>query len=300
MQVCVIINSSAGTVAQAESSLTPAVVENAFRAAGVHPEIHYVPAGDISATVRSAVGKRPDAIVVGGGDGTLSSAAGILVGTELPLGILPFGTLNHFSKDLLIPPDLIEAVAVVAARNVRSVDIAEVNGRVFLNNCSIGAYPEAVRRRDEIRQRQGHGKWWAMTLASIKVLRNLRRLPVEMTVGQQTAARRTPVVLVSNNHYAGHIFSRNLRDRLDTGELWVYTTRTHRVFPLLRLAFLAAIGRLNEARDFESWPAKELLLATSGHALKAGIDGEVIEIQLPLRFRILPSALKVLAPPPAK
>lgn len=300
MQVCVIINSSAGAVAQADASLAPATVERVFRAAGLNPEINYVPGAEIAAAVQAAVVKRPDAVVVGGGDGTLSSVAGTLLEAKIPLGILPCGTLNHFSKDLQIPSDLAQAVAIIAAGNVRSVDVAEVNGRIFLNNCSIGAYPEAVRRRDELRQRQGLGKWWAMTFASIRVLRNLRRLRVELTVDQKPLARRTPVVLISNNHYAGHLFSRNLRDRLDAGELWVYTTRVHRIFPLLRLALLAAIGRLDEAKDFEAWGTKQVSLAMAGRALKVGIDGEVVEIQLPLRFSIRAAALKVLAPPLAQ
>ena len=273
VQVCVIINSSSGTVAQAGSSLAPAAVELAFREAGLHPEIHYVSAADLAATVRAGLAKRPDAVVVGGGDGTLSSVAGILVDGETPLGILPFGTLNHFSKDLQISDDLVRAVAIIAAQHVRRVDVAEVNGRVFLNNCSIGAYPEAVRRRDELREDRGHGKWWSMTFASLEVLRNLRRLRVQLTVDQQTVARRTPVVLISNNRYTGHLFSRSLRGQMDAGEIWVYTTRSHRFFPLLRLAFLAALGRLDQAEDFESWSAKQVTLTVPGSSLKAGIDG---------------------------
>lgn len=296
MQIHVIINSSAGSVAEPNSTLSPTAVEKAFLDAGLHPEIHYVPASEIGSAVRSALASRPDAVVVGGGDGTLSTAAGLLIEAGIPLGILPLGTLNHFSKDLQIPDDLAQAVAIIAAGKIRRVDVAEVNGRVFLNNCSIGAYPEAVRRRDELRKYHGHGKWRAMTLASIGVLRNLRRISVELTLDQRTLQRRTPVVLISNNRYGGHLFSRYLRDQLDAGQLWVYTTRSHRFLPLLRLFFLAALGRLDEAEDFESWPVQELVLKSSGSTLKAGTDGEVVDFKLPLRFRIRPGALQVLAP----
>lgn len=298
MQVCVIINSSAGSVAEPHPKLSPAAVEKAFLDAGLHPKLHYVPAAEIGPTVRSCSATKPDAIVVGGGDGTLSTAAGILTEAGVPLGILPLGTLNHFSKDLQIPDGLAEAVAVIAAGKMRRIDVAEVNGRIFLNNCSIGAYPEAVRRRDELRKFRGHGKWRAMTLAWIEVLRNLRRVPVELTIDQRTVQRRTPLVLISNNRYAAHLFSRNLRDRLDTGQLCVYTTRSYRVFPLLRLLLLAAFGRLDEAEDFESWAAHELILKSFGSSVKAGTDGEVVDFQLPLRFRIRPGALQVLAPAP--
>lgn len=300
MQIHVIINSSAGTVTNATSDLTPAAVEAAFREAGLNPEIHYVAAEEIGPATRAALAKRPDAIVVGGGDGTLNTAAGILVDTRLPLGILPLGTLNHFSKDLQIPNELAAAVAIIAAQHVRAVDVAEVNGRIFLNNCSIGAYPQAVRRRDELRERHGHGKWRAMTRAWIEVLRNLRRLRVQLTIDQKTVSRRTPVVLVSNNHYVGQLFSSQLREQLDEGKFWVYTTRHYRVLPLLRLTFLAAVGRLEEANGFECWAAKEATLMAQGTSIKAGTDGEVTDFQLPLRFRIRPGALQVFAPSPTK
>jgi len=298
--VSVIINASAGTVAKAESRLAPAAVEEAFRVAGVHPEIHYVDGAEIGQHVRAALQKRPEAIVVGGGDGTLSTAAGILADTGVRFGVLPFGTLNHFSKDLQIPDDLSQAVAVIAEGNVRQIDVAEVNGQVFLNNCSIGAYPVAVRRRDELRKYHGHGKWRAMTLAWIEVLRDLRRFPVMMTLDGRPISRRTPLVLISNNRYAASLFSRNLREQMDTGELWVYTTRCHRVFPLVRLIFAAALGRMDEAKGFESWPAKDAAVVLAGTSVKLGMDGEVSEFQLPLRFRSRPGALLVLAPSPKK
>lgn len=299
MQVAVLINSSAGSVMQGDSKLSPEQMEAIFRQAGLHPTVHYVSPPDLLPEVRQAIAEGPDAIVVGGGDGTLSSAAGTLVAADWrrPFGVLPLGTLNHFSKDLQIPGDLAGAVNIIAAGNVRTVDVAEVNGRIFLNNCSVGAYPEAVRRRDRLREHRGHGKWRAMTIACFEVMRDLKHLPISLEVNTRRHSRKTPLVLVSNNRYGGHLFSKNLRERLDAGEIWVYTTRLYRIFPLLRLGLMALVGRLDEAEGFESWPAQQAVLSLPGKTVKAATDGEVGEYELPLRFRIRPRALRVFAPP---
>ena len=92
-------------------------------------------------------------LIVGGGDGTISAAASALVGTETRLGILPLGTLNHFARDLGIPTDLDEAAKLIAAGAERRVDVAEMNGRIFINNSAIGLYPLMVVDRDVQRKR---------------------------------------------------------------------------------------------------------------------------------------------------
>src|SRR4029079_12085799 len=105
--------------------------------AGVDAEVELVGGGDCAVRCRS-IAERGDALlIVGGGDGTISAAASALVGTETSLGILPLGTLNRVSRDLAIPPDLGEAAKVIAAAHERRVDVAEMNGRIFINNSAI-------------------------------------------------------------------------------------------------------------------------------------------------------------------
>ena len=91
---------------------------------------------------RDRGGGEIDAVVVGGGDGSIRTVASVLAETSVPLGVLPLGTLNHFVKDLGIPLPLEEAAATIAAGHLRVVDLAEVNGRVFVNNVSLGLYAE--------------------------------------------------------------------------------------------------------------------------------------------------------------
>ena len=152
MKVRVIVNKGGGT-SKGDDEET-ARIEAAFDAAGVDADVRATESDDIfDALAEAAKAPGLDAVVAGGGDGTLSCAAGHLAGSKRPLGILPLGTLNHLARDAGIPVKLEEAVAVIAAGHVRAIDVAEVNGRVFVNNSSVGLYPDMVRLRARIASR---------------------------------------------------------------------------------------------------------------------------------------------------
>ena len=126
--------------------------------AGLQPTIVEVTEGE---RIAAAVDSDPSEIVVAaGGDGTISAVAARLLGSHRTLGVIPGGTLNHFAKDLGIPQDFTGAIAVLRARAIRRVDVAELNGRPFLNNSSLGLYPEIVREREQF-QKHGVRKWIA-------------------------------------------------------------------------------------------------------------------------------------------
>ncbi|MGC4004181.1 MAG: diacylglycerol kinase family protein [Pirellulales bacterium] len=153
MRALVLLNAAAGTLA-AMSEVDPILpIVSALNAFDIEAEIRVLPAPELTAAAAEAATRSYDAVIGGGGDGTLSAIAGALAGTKMPLGVLPLGTLNHFAKDLKIPMHLADAAWVVAQRRIAQVDVAEVNGRVFLNNSSLGLYPRMVIERDGQRQR---------------------------------------------------------------------------------------------------------------------------------------------------
>ena len=137
----------------------------------------------------------------GGGDGTISTVASVLAGTGIPLGVLPLGTLNHFAKDLGIPLDLEGAVQVICAANTRAVDVAEVNGQVFVNNSSIGLYPYMVLDRERRRNEHGQAKWVATCWAVLRTLRYLPRRRLSIRAEGWSEPCRTPCLFVGNNEY---------------------------------------------------------------------------------------------------
>jgi diacylglycerol kinase family enzyme len=236
----------------------------------------------------------PAVIVAAGGDGTVCAVAQVLAGGAVPLGILPLGTLNHFARDLGLPLDIRAAVAVIAAGRIATVDAAEVNGRVFVNNSSIGLYPNMVRDRD--RQPRRRAKWLAMALALLRVLRRpmARRLIIEC--GGRVERQRTPFAFIGNNVYDTTLPTLGRRATLSAGELCLFVAKPRSHLAAVGLMLRLALGRADQARDFESSIAKALEIDSRHRRLTIALDGEVLRLRTPLRYRSRPGALRVLVP----
>ncbi len=210
------------------------------------------------------------------------------------LGILPLGTLNHFAKDLGVPFDLSAAVAVVAAGHIGHVDAAEVNGALFVNNSSIGIYPDIVEGREQLR-RQGHRKWPAMALATWRLLRRYRGVAVSLDIDGARHTWRAPFVFVGNNRYAIDGIGLGARPALDGGQLFVYLTPRLRARQLPRLFVKALFGRAAGSGDFEIVAATDVWINTAGGGpVQVARDGEVSTMRMPLHYRACPRALSVV------
>jgi diacylglycerol kinase family enzyme len=182
---------------------------------------------------------------------------------------------------------------------VTEVDVGEVNGRIFLNNSSIGLYPSAVAHREELRHRHGGGKWPAMFNACVDVFRRFPLLDVILKVEGHNVALTTPFVFVGNNRYDMSLFSLGTRTSLQGSELSLYLTRNGGRMGLLRLAFRALLGRLEQDRDFHSFMLPNVEIRTGRRrSLRISLDGEVAWMASPIRYCVRPRALRVLAPRP--
>src|SRR5436305_8905052 len=147
MKVTVLVNRRGGTVQK--KGITAGSLREMFQKAGTEAEVQLIPGEEICDAARAAVKAGAGAVVAGGGDGTVRAVASVLVGGEVPLGVLPLGTLNHFATDLEIPTDLAEAAKVIAEGEGRPLDVGEVNRATFLNNSSLGFYPAPLQARDQ-------------------------------------------------------------------------------------------------------------------------------------------------------
>ena len=268
-----------------------------FLAGGIHVDVRLARSGsDIDTLVREAVGEHPPMLIAAGGDGTISTAAAALAGTDITLGVLPFGTLNHFAKDLGIPLELEASVQNIVENNVIQVDVAEVNGRVFINNSSLGLYPDMVRDRERQQSRLGRGKWRSFLWASLSVLRRFPFLVVRIEVESVTRDFVTPVVFIGNNEYKMEGFDIGARESLERGVLCVYIVKKQRRAALIRLSLAALLGRLEQERDFDSLTTTELVIETSRNRVLVSTDGEVQPMTSPLHYRIRPRELRVIVP----
>ncbi len=275
-------------------------VRDLFVSANIPAEVVLARGGkEIAAKTAHAISQQVDVIVAGGGDGTVSTIAAALAGGSIALGVLPLGTLNHFAKDLGIPMALDEAVRQIAAGRRLRVDVGEVNGRIFINNSSLGLYPDIVHDRNRQQRRFGRGKWLALFWASVAALRRYPFLSVGLSVQGKERLRRTPFVFIGNNDYVMEGFALGKRMSLTEGRLSLYVAQRPGRLRLLQLALRALAGQLKQARDFDALPATEIVVNSRHHHLRVATDGEVAVMTPPLRYRIRPASLTVLGAAPS-
>ena len=271
-------------------------IRAALSATGIAARIELLDGGAIAEHARRAAADGARLLIVGGGDGSVSAAASVLAGTQTQLGILPLGTLNHFARDLDIPPKLDEAAALIAAGKIREVDVAEVNGRTFINNSAIGLYPLMVIDRDLQQQRLGRSKRLAMLVAGVRTLARFHHHRLTLTVNDEKARVDTPLLFVGNNDYRIDLGAPGHRKTLADGELCVLVMRKKTRRSLIAASIRALFNR-SRPDDMVRLEHVERLQVSSrrGH-LSVSVDGEVVSLAPPLDYKIRKRALKVIAP----
>lgn len=293
MKIEVIVNASSGT---GENAALKDRLNKLFARDGVVANVTLAQGGhEISELARRAALGDADVVVAGGGDGTINSVTSHLLNTQKTLGVLPLGTMNHFAKDLKVPLELESAIDIIIQGHVTNVDLGEVNGRIFVNNSSLGLYPSIVREREK-QQRLGSGKWPAYVWAAIAVLRRYPFLNVRLDADGKELTSRTPFVFVGNNEYEMETLNIGGRACLDAGELSLYVTNRTGRLGLIRLAWRALFGGLRQEKDFLAMCTKELWIETRHKRMRVALDGEVTIMEPPLHYRVLPRALRVMAP----
>ena len=295
MKIRVIVNRGGGTL-KGEDEEEQRIVA-AFEAAGVDADVRMTESADIFEAMKAAA-EAPglDAVVAGGGDGTLSCAAGHLAGTGRALGVLPLGTLNHLARDAGIPASVEEAATVIAAGHISEIDVAEVNGRVFVNNSSVGLYPDMVLLRELEQEKFGRSKRRAMLSASFASLRHFRRHRLWLSAPGLEAPIHTPLLFVGNNRYLVNLFGLGRRERLDEGELCLYAIRARSRLHLFWAGIRGVFGKLDQQRDFITAYVTEAEIGADRPALTLSADGETVRMDTPLRYRIRPRALRLIVP----
>ncbi len=252
--------------------------------------------GGLLELARRAAAGPAEVVVAAGGDGTVSAVATALAGGEKIFGVLPLGTLNHFATDLGIPAELEAAVDVVAGGATETVDVGEVNGRVFVNNSSLGLYPHIVEERLH-QERVRHGKWPALIWATLKVVfRRHPHLHVRIETADREIEAKTQFVFVGNNQYRLTGTDLGGRENLQAGRLSVYLSERSGRLELAALVLRALIGRLRAAPEFREFTTDGLVVETRRDRIRVALDGEVEPMEPPLRYRIRRRALRVRVP----
>jgi diacylglycerol kinase family enzyme len=269
-------------------------IEDAARGAGL--EVVRITASiDCAALVRARMNEGRRLFVAAGGDGTVNHAVQALVNTEGVLGVVPIGTYNHFARDLGIPLDWREALEVAIGGATKQVDTARANDRFFVNNISMGLYPELVSKR-EARGRD-YPRWKARLFAAYSTLRKFPHVAVTLESEHHQEAVRTHVLMISNNTYdLGRIGVDAPRNGLEEGRLSVYWLPHVPRHKLMSFIAHYLAGRVHTAPGFRSFRTARLKVQSRKTHLHVGVDGEVARLDVPLVVTIVPQSLLVKVP----
>jgi diacylglycerol kinase family enzyme len=262
------------------------------RARGIEPVVLRM-GDDLLELAEDAIGRGADVIGMAGGDGSQALVATVAARHQIPHVVVPAGTRNHFALDLgLDRDDVVGALDAFADAVERRIDLAEVNGRVFVNNASLGLYAKIVQSPE---YRDAKLKTAADMLPGL-LGPDATPLDLQFTGPDGTAYPTAHLILVSNDPYQlDHIGGRGTRARLDTGLLGVVAARISGAAQAHRFVALEAAGHVRRFEGWLEWDAARFQVG-SGGPVEIGIDGEALTMDPPLVFTSRPGALRVRLP----
>ncbi len=247
--------------------------------------------GDIPALILEH-GRAVDAVLVGGGDGTMNCAVGAILQSGLPLGILPMGTANDLARTLDIPLDLVEACRIVADGNTTPIDVGFVNDIAFFNAASIGLGVEVTRRlTSDVKARWGV---FGYARAVYDVLRATRSFTVEIDCDGKSERLRSIQVTIGNGRYYGGGMAIADDAAIDDGRLDLYSLRPQGLLPLISLAPALRFGPRENGDTIDVRRGARIRIRTR-RTRAVTADGE-IATRTPARFRVEPRAVRVFVP----
>jgi len=298
MRVAVVVNAASGG-ALGRAGIEAEVARH-LAGAGIEPHVVADRGQGLAARIGDAVAHGAAAVVVGGGDGTIAAAAARLAGTGTALGILPLGTMNLLARDLGIPLDLPAAAEALAHGHRRAIDVAEVNGHVFLCASVLGLPSHLGRHRERHRGRASPGARLAFAAAALRAAVQHPPLRLLVDFGDGPVRVWTRAVAVVPNGYAEAPLQVLRRPRLDGGTLTLYVARRFGLWGAARLLLGMAFGAWRDQGLLDEREATSLTIRSARPHLRVMNDGEAALLAPPLRYRVRPRALAVLVPPPAE
>jgi diacylglycerol kinase family enzyme len=299
MKIAVVLNREGGTLRTLDLAKFEQSLAKTFEDQGHDVKVAAVAGEDLVETLEKSLGDAGiESIVVGGGDGTVSTAAGMLMGTKKALGVLPAGTMNLFARSLGIPQDLDQAVEALAGAPVKPVDIATANDRTFVHQYSVGMHAKLVHLRDRMEYGSRLGKIRASARASYDALFHPPRLRVKLKVDGKEISATTASIGITNNLFGeGHL---PYTDEPDGGRLGVYLTRARTRREMIGFAANMLMGRWKNNAHVEILSGRkvDMTVLSGGKRFGCAVDGELHPLEERVKVEIHPGALLALVPAP--
>lgn len=260
-------------------------------------DVHDVEPDAIASTIKDVVDEGAERILVSGGDGTIATAATALMKTPAELAILPGGTLNHFARDLGISTDADEALELAVGGQSRGVDVGVVDGKVFLNTSSVGAYVRFVRIRERLEKRFGYRV--ASAIAALRILFQWHSVAVELDVEGQPRIYRTPLVFIGVGERELQVPT--LGNRVPNGRrgLHVMVVRGRsraRVFAIALAAVARGVKAVARTPELDAYLVDRCRIHVR-RPTRVALDGEVDSMPATLDYELRRDALHVVCPP---
>lgn len=298
MSYLVLVNAKAGTVRDRGRAALEAELVSTFKEGERDADVRMIRPRDFQKEIRAALGRKsqPGTIVIGGGDGSLSSAASLLGGTKTALGILPLGTMNLMARALGVPLEPAEAVRALLESEPVKIDLVDINGHCVLMHASIGLQPRIIRARDALPYKTRFTRLTNGLIAWARAIRKLEPLLITGETDNGPIECLTCAMLISNNALPDGFAEPPVSHDMAGGEIGVYVTNSTRRRDMVALSLATSLGVWRHSELVEEIRTRKLDIDANKKSLLLSVDGEVVKVDTPLKCRLRPRCLKLMVP----
>ncbi|MBF9033975.1 hypothetical protein HKCCE2091_06970 [Rhodobacterales bacterium HKCCE2091] len=254
------------------------------------------PGSDIPALLQEATASGVRTVVAAGGDGTICGVVEGLQGIDVELGLLPLGTFNFFARQFDIPEEVAGAVEVICTGDSTPVDIGTVNGHVFINNASLGAYATILETREDIYRKWGRSRLAAYWSVIVALVTAYRPMVMRIDVDGRTLRRRSAMAFAALSAYQLERFEMEGAEAIRRGEFALLVAPDCGRFALIWKAVKLAFRGARNGRDFELVTGRDIRIETRRDRGLVARDGEREKLSSPFEFRLIPDAIRVRVP----
>lgn len=242
----------------------------------------------------------PGVLVAAGGDGTVNAAAAAVAGSDIPFAVVPMGTFNYFARDIGMPAEPEAAALAILDGEIAPQHVASLNGRLFLVNASIGLYVRLMEVRERHEERLGRNRIVAVVSGLVTALGGFYGMTLDLTADGRTETLRAPLVFLGKNYLQLRNLDFDIADGVAEGRIGIILLRDARPAAILGMAWLALLGRLQEALPLRAFCVDRLEIRTRRRNVPAVIDGEIETLTSPLKVEVRRNALRVVRPRAAR
>jgi diacylglycerol kinase family enzyme len=290
----VILNAKSGAQTSGE---TRAEIEKVLRKSGRPFQISTATGSELADLAAERAATDCEILVAAGGDGTICCVAEAALKAGKTLGVIPLGTFNYFARNLGIPLAPAKATQVLLDGETVRASVLDLDGRLILNNTSIGIHPAVLLKRRELYRRWGRNQINAYLSVAMTAFQPPPRLRVRLATDEGELVRETPLIMVCSNAFQMEAFALAGKECLAQGRFALYIARMAGPATILRLGLRTLLRRLRPGVDYEVICTSDVTIETLRHRrFRAAVDGELERLESPLRFRVGDQPLCVLRP----